>query len=441
MNNKKFYQRPIFWFILLFVYSVILVRHNNIGIYDTGYGRGWYYGDAFSDINVESASKFYMEHGLKRNYGLPTYKYTDTIPNNEFVYTHYPPMAEWIGGVFAKTTKHYDFKTMSIVPLLLSVVLFFMIFHILSVWLKNDIASFVGASLLVLSNYFIAWADDTHQHVYVEFYRWLFVYVWWFYLSSDKKNKWLVLLLAFSYAMMSLHSFEPYVYIAIITLGFPIALRQKLIRWEVALLLLTPVVCFAFRLWLSAEFLGSVQAMINDMTLAYKHRTGTDDRWSEIGRVMSFWDYIQALPETRLHRLGHFYSFPSLVVVMLAIIGLIELRRKYLAIYRVAIVIYIASISWMFIMPQHALIHIFTLRHIGIFLGLAMGLGIVAYWKIIVAHFHKRDYLLLSIHSVILIYSLTYFGINTFYFLYVKYGWCYPKFGTDNFELVNQFLW
>lgn len=441
MVSKRYYQRPAFWLILVFVYFVVLVRHAHIDIHEKGFGRGWYFGDAFSDINVESASKYYMEHGLKTNSGLPMYNYTDTIAGNEFVYTHYPPMAEWVGGAFAKITKHYDFKTLSLIPLCLSVLLFFMIYHILSVWLKNDIASFAGASLLVLSNYFIAWADDIHQHVFVEFYRWAFVYLWWLYLTSIQKNKWLVPALVFCYAMMCFHSFEPYVYIAIVIIGFPIALRKKLIRWEVLLLLAVPVACFVFRLWLSSRYLGSWDAMIQDMTLAYKHRTGSDDRWSEIGRVMSFWDYVQFLPETRLHRLGHFYSLPSLVVIMLGILGLVELRRMDNSMYRVAIVIYIAAISWMFVMPQHALIHIFTLRHIGIFIGLVCGLGMIKYKNIIAAHWQKKDYLFLSVHSVILLYSITYFAINTVYFLYIKYGWCYPKLGTDNFELTNYFLW
>jgi len=439
--TKRFYQLPVFWCMLFFVFSIILARHNKIGIYDQGYGRSWYNGDAFSDINVESAAKYYQEYGLRKNNGLPTYRYTDSIAGNEFVYTHYPPMAEWIGGIFAKITKHHDFKTLSFPVLFISLALFFLIYYILSVWLKNDIGAFIGASLLVLSNYFIPWADDIHQHIYVEFFRWIFVYGWWLYLSSEKKKILLIYALALSYAMMCFFSFEPYVYTAIIIVGFPIALKKRIVRWEVALLLAVPLVCFGLRLWLSSQYLGSFSAMLNDMTLAYKHRTGSDDRWSEIGRAMSFWDYIQLLPETRLHRLGHFYLFPSFVVIGLAILGLIDLRNKYNQIYRVAIVIYLASISWMLVMPQHALIHIFTLRHIGIFMGLTLGLGIVSFIKHIKAHWNKKDYLFLSIDVIVIIYSLTYFAINTVYFLYMKYGWFYPQFGTDNFELTNYFLW
>src|SRR5690606_752233 len=131
-------KKPIFWVIFLFVYSIIIFRHVNIDIHEPGFGRGWFYGDDFSDRNVESAAKYYMVHGLKSNYGLPTYFYTDTITGNEMVYTHYPPMAEWIGGAVAKLTKDYSFKTLSILPLVLSVFLFFMIYHILSQWIKSN---------------------------------------------------------------------------------------------------------------------------------------------------------------------------------------------------------------------------------------------------------------------------------------------------------------
>src|SRR5687768_381303 len=127
----KFYKRPVFWIILLFVYSIILVRHANIDIYGPGYGRSWYYGDDYSDRNVESAAKFYLDSGFAANNGLPNYLYQDDIPGNEVVYTHYPPMAEWIGGIVAKITKDYKFKTLSFLPLILSIALFFMIFHFL----------------------------------------------------------------------------------------------------------------------------------------------------------------------------------------------------------------------------------------------------------------------------------------------------------------------
>lgn len=439
-NTKKFYQRPVFWMVLLFVYAVIAARYTKIGIHDQGYGRAWYYGDNFSEANVESAAKFYMEHGFKPNAGLPTYSYLDTVSKNDYVYTHYPPMAEWIGGGVARVTGHYDDRVISLVPLALSLLLFFMIFYILARWLDHSHAAFIGASLLVLSNYFISWADDAHQHLYIEFFRWSFVYLWWLYLTTDSRKKYLLPVLAVCSAMMCLLSFEPYVYIGIVIIGFPWALKQKVIRWEVIVLLLVPVFAFGLRLYLNAEYLGGIAAMITDMKSALLNRTGASGAVSELQRSMDFSDYFHLLPQTRLHRLGHFYILPSLMVVLLGILGAIQLKKMNPVFFRVAMVIYIAVISWIFVMPQHALIHIFTLRHVGIFVGIVAGLGLIRYKTILVAHWKARKYVWLSGHAVLIVYSLVYAGINTVYFVYLKYGFLYPHLGTGNFELTDHFL-
>ncbi|KAA5533609.1 hypothetical protein F0919_13805 [Taibaiella lutea] len=438
-SNKKFYQRPIFWIIFFFVYAIIASRYVKIDIHDPGFGRSWYFGDSSSEGNVESAAKFYMEKGFRPNAGLPTYNHLDTIPDNDYVYTHYPPMAEWIAGVTAQITHNYKDHCTSVLPLLLSVVLFFMIFYILARWLNNDIAAFIGASVLVLSNYFISWADDTHQHLYIEFFRWSFVYLWWWYLTIHNK-KYIIPILAICSAMMCLLSFEPYIYILIIIIGFPLALRQKILRWEVIVLLLVPAFSFSLRLYLNAEYFGGFTAMLHDMKGAFLNRTGASADVSELQRTMHFSDYVYLLPKTRLHRLGHFYIFPSLVIILFGILGLIQLKKHFPSFYRIAVVIYIASVSWAFVMPQHALIHIFTLRHIGIFIGIVIGFGLIKYKEILVLHWKSKNYLLLSGHVIILGYSVFYIAINTVYFVYLKYGLLYPHLGTDNFELFDYFL-
>ncbi len=439
-TSKKFYQRPIFWIIFALVYTVIIARYCKVELHDTGYGRGWYYGDGFSEKNVESAARFYMEKGFKPNYGLPTYLYNDTTQGDEYVYTHYPPMAEWIGGMVAKVSGDYSDKTISLFPLVLSVFLFFMIFKILARWLNNDHAAFIGASILVLSNYFISWADDIHQHLYIEFFRWSFVYLWWLYLTKEDKKWHLIPVLVICYAMMCLLSFEPYVYTAIVVVGFPIALKKKVVRWEVALLLIVPVLAFGLRLYLNAAYLGSFAKMLEDMRGALVNRTGGAAETSELQRKMDFNDYFYLLPEVRLHRLGHFYIFPSLVVIFLSILGCIQLKKHNSVLFRMALVIYIAAISWIFVMPQHALIHIFTLRHIAIFIGMVIGFGLIRYRKMVTSHWNERQYLLITLDVIVIGYSIVYAAINTVYFVYLKYGLLYPHLGKDNFELIDHFL-
>jgi hypothetical protein len=437
MDNKKFYQRPLFWLIFLFAYSVIFFRYSNISIYESGFARGWYYGDNHSNGNVESAARFYRDHGFSPNAGLPTYQYNDSIAGNEYVYTHYPPMAEWVGGIISSVTGNASIKMISVVPLLLSILLFFLIYHVLAKWLKNDNAAFLGATLLVLSNYFIPWADDAHQHLYVELCRWGFVFLWWKYLTEEKKQPAAIVLLALLYAFMCLLSFEPYVYIAIIILGIPVALKQRIFRWEVVLLLLVPVFCFIIRLWLNTKHLGGFSNMLADIQGAFLNRVGADASYSELERKMTIKDYVLLLPKTRFHRLGHFFIFPSIVIIFLSFFGLRALKKFNPTFFRVAIVIYLASISWTLVMPQHALIHIFTIRHLGIFVGVTMGFGLIWYKNRVLDHFRQRNYLLLSLDALVITYSFIYFIINTFYYLYIKFGWFYPHFGNDKYELFD----
>lgn len=437
MDTKKFFQRPIFWVIFVFVFSVVLTRYFKIDIHEPGFGRSWYYGDNSSEGNVESAARFYKEHGYGPNAGLPTYNHLDEDLTNNYVYTHYPPMAEWLGGVSAKITGSHSDQFNSILPLLLSVVLFFMIFKVLGRWFDNSLASFIGASVLVLSNYFISWADDAHQHLYVEFFKWIFVYCWWLYLT-EKRPFYYILLLAFCYAMMCLFSFEPYVYIAIVIVGFPIALKQKVVRWEVAALLLVPVLAFGLRLYLNAQYLGGFSEMIADMKGALLNRTGRSAENSELERTMTFSDYIFKLPRTRLQRLGHFYIFPSLIVVLLGILGAVQIRKYNRTLFRLLVVIYIASISWVLVMPQHALIHIFTLRHLSVLIGMVSGFGIVRYYSLIKQHWQERKYAFLTIHTLLLAYTFSYIAVNTVYFVYLKYGYLYPNLGTDKYELLDS---
>jgi len=437
--TRPFYKRPAFWLIFLFVYAVIGTRYAKVGIHDPGFGRSWYYGDASSEGNVESAARFYMEKGFGPNAGLPTYAYTDSLPENDYVYTHYPPMAEWLGGLTARLSGHYTDQAISLLPLLLSVALFFMIYSILARWLDNDPAAFIGASVLVLSNYFISWADDAHQHLYIEFFRWSFVYLWWAYLT-EKRSAAVILVLAFCYAMMCLLSYEPYVYIAIIVVGFPLALKQKWFRWEVAVLLIVPVLAFGLRLYLNAAYLGGFDAMLADMKGALLNRTGAEAAASELARKMDFKDYFFLLPKTRLHRLGHFYIFPSLVLILLGILGALQLRKRNKVFFRVAIVIYLAAINWSFVMPQHALIHIFTLRHIAIFVGIVSGFGLIRYRAILLQHWQGRRYLYLTGHLVLIAYTVFYAAVNTVYFVYLKYGFLYPHLGRDHYELFDRFL-
>lgn len=436
----RFYRRPLFWFIVAFVFSMVLARYVKTSVFDTGYARAWYYGDAASCKNVVSASKYYLEHGFAKNSGLPVYEYNDTDSNNDYIYSHYPPLAEWTGGVIAKLTGRADERTLSLFPLLLSCLLFYLIYKNLQDIIPDDRVSFLGASLLVLSNYFIGWAHDIHQHVYVEVLKWWFVFAWWRYLRRPVNPAYLLPLLCLAYFCMGLLSYEPYVYIAIVIVGLSWVETKKIMTWPNVILLAMPVLAFSTRLYINYCYFGSLQAMLNDMYNSVLLRTGGEgNHASELGRAMRWDDYVFLLPKTRLHRLGHFYLFPSLVIVGLGLLGMWQLKKTNDHLFRIACVFYLAAFSWILVMPQHALIHIFTLRHMAIFLGLVLGYGMYAYAGLVRQHLQQKAIPFLVLHSVVLAYSAAYILVNTIYMLYLKFGYLYPMLGKESYELIDHF--
>lgn len=431
------HRKIIFWGIFIFCMSLIFVRYK-ISINDEGYGKAWYFGDAFSSNNVKSAAMYYQEHGFSSNDYLPTYNYQDSIVGNEFIYTHYPPLAEWMGGISTRLTGSHSEYVLSLLPVFLSILLFFLIFKVIEEITGYATESFIAASCLVLSNYFLGWASDFHQHVYIEFGRWLFVWIWWKYLKQQSTS-WIIPLLMLIYACICFVSFEAYVYIAIITVGFAWVLTKKIIRWEIALLLLVPVLMFSLRMYINYHHFHDWSTTIADFRHAYATRTGVTEGYSELGRKMTLRDYVYFLPQTRFIRLGHFYLFPSAVLIGLCITGLLKIKSLNKTLFQLCLVVYFSCISWTFLMAQHALIHIFTLRHLAIFVALTLGFGLVSYFEKLKIDFHKKNKSMFVLHVMMIAYSIVYFGINTFYFLYLKYGFMYPHFGTSTFEVTSMF--
>lgn len=75
-----------------------------------------------------------------------------------------------------------------------------------------------------------------------------------------------------------------------------------------------------------------------------------------------------------------------------------------------------------------------------IFMGVILGFGLIKYRYILAEHWHRRKYLFLAGHIIILAYTIFYVFINTVFFVYLKYGYLYPALGSDNFELFDHFL-
>ncbi len=429
--------------LFIFCFSLIIHRWQAISVYDHGFGKSWFNGDAFSSRNVISASKYFVDSGFCKTKLLPVFDYKTNYPNGYSVdipYTHYPPLADVTAGVFAKVFNTSNRNTLGVLPLLFSIGLFFLILKTLNLWIKNDRIALISAAILWLSNYFIAWADDLHQHVYVEFFRWLFCYLITIYYSSNTTNKIQVFLLAIIYLILSLLSFEPIVFIAIVIIGFSLLNKKPLFSWVNFILLSMPILGFGLHLYQNYLFFGNWQLVYKDFHDAFLIRSvgAVDipggDYWTnrslgigEIPRLIVLW----------IQRLGHFYIIPGSMFLMMAFFAMKKLKKENLNLFYIALILFLAGISWNFIMAKHAMIHMFTVRHMAIFYGLIIGFGMLEYIQYYKMLLNQKKWIWISLNSLFIAYSIGLILINHFYFLYLKYGFLYPYLGTDTFQFAK----
>ena len=143
---------------------------------------------------------------------------------------------------------------------------------------------------------------------------------------------------------------------------------------------------------------------------------------------MNGYDYFVKLPWERFCRLEYFFTLPSALIILVGIYGMYKIRQYNKELFKLAIVLYIASISWIIVMVQHALIHIFTTRHLGLFLAIASGFGIYYYYDLFKRLWQARSKWL-WLHIPLLLYAIGHAAYTTIFTLYLKFGLLYPHLG------------
>lgn len=113
-------------------------------------------------------------------------------------------------------------------------------------------------------------------------------------------------------------------------------------------------------------------------------------------------NYGCALEECLRYQLYRLLLYPHLPLYHFYKTSLIQ--------FKMAIIFFIAGIAWIFIMPQHAIVHTFTIKHLAVFVVFVSGYGLIKYIEL----FRQS---LLSIIRV--------------YYVYLKFGFAYPQFGTN----------
>lgn len=419
----------------IFCYSLIIFRWLNIPIADTTTeARVGVYGDAFSSRNVHSSAMWFKDMGYTKTKALPVFNYTGNFNQSGVeVYSHYPPLPDILGGMYARMLNTRDPYTLAIFPILLSVILFFFLQIVLKKIIPDPQAAFLSWIFLVISCYFICWADDLHQHLYTELLKWPYICILYCYFRKERK-KWMLPVLCCIYLIQSWITFEAIPFLAIVTVGFSFIFTKRIFTTTNLFLLLMPVTGVALHLLQNYLYFGDWQSVIGDMKTAFLKRT-TGEIDNELGRAVQSYDFVKMWTYEFWFRLGRMFSLPAISFIIIAVLALYHFYKQHRIHFKMAIVFFLAGISWILIMPQHAVVHTFTIKHLGVFVGFVTGTGLVQYRDAVKKHFLSGTYYWRPLHILFIFYTISGFVYNQGYYVYLKFGFGYPHFG------ISAHLW
>ncbi|MBL7739880.1 MAG: hypothetical protein JNK14_11705 [Chitinophagaceae bacterium] len=415
----------------LFCYCLILFRWLNIPIADAvTEARVGVYGDAFSSRNVHSAAMWFKDIGYTKTKGLPVFNYTGNLnQSGTEVYTHYPSLPDILGGVYARTLNTKDPYKIAVFPILLSIIFFFILQLVLKKILPDSKSAFISWVLLVISCYFICWADDLHQHLYTELLKWVYIYILYLYFTEQRK-RWMLPSLCMIYFVQSWLTFESIPFLAIITVGFFILFDQKLFSPACLLLLVMPIAGVALHLFQNYLYFGDWSAVIADMKAALLKRT-TGQAGNELGRAVQSYDFVKMWTYEFWFRMGRTFALPAISIIVIAAFALRSLYFHHRTHFKMAIIFFLAGIAWIFVMPQHAIVHTFTIKHMGVFVAFVSGYGILQYMELLKKHLVGRTFYWLAVHILFIFYTIGGFLYNQGYYVYLKFSLAYPRLGMD----------
>jgi hypothetical protein len=98
---------------------------------------------------------------------------------------------------------------------------------------------------------------------------------------------------------------------------------------------------------------------------------------------------------------------------------------------QVVAVLLVAAVSWHFVMPQHALVHMFTLRHYAMPFAIIFGVGVVYYAAYLKQLKVNKPVWLYAVHVPVIAVCVLYAGYEQLYLSILKYALVYPAWGKD----------
>ncbi|MFN4082086.1 MAG: hypothetical protein ACK4K9_00480 [Bacteroidia bacterium] len=414
--------------IFIFCFTCIGFRAVNVSIYDNSRARNGILGDGFSDVNVISSAKYFLDNGFSKTYWLPVHDYYPKSDVKPAVYTHYPALPNILAGLYARLFNSVNEPTLRIVPVLLAMLFFFIIYIVLNTILKDQQQALIGSAVLWLGNYFINYADNLHQHLYGEMLKWVFFYVLYQYHTKGSKSNVLLLVLVFIMILEVNISFEQPVFLGILTVGFSIIYQKNIFTKTSILCVLAVAFGFLLHLFQNALYFGNWVDAIDDFVKAYTFRaTGSEVEGYVKETDFTFAD-LWKIPFEWFNRMERFYLLPGWGLLAILLLSIYSLNRKP-ELKKILIAVFVASISWSLLMAQHAYVHGFTNKHFSIFVGLAAGFSIPEWIKKIKKDFSNGKPVMKLFHIILLLYISVMFLSQQVYEVWLKFSILYPHLG------------
>jgi hypothetical protein len=413
---------------IAFAYIIVFVRIIQVSMFDEGRARNQIFGDGYSDINTISSAWYFLDSGFTQTSFLPVHEYF-TMSGMPIVYTHYPALPNIIAGIVATLTQSRSEEVMRIFPLLLSSLLLVMMYKVLHRIFANNLLANGAFLLLVLSNYFIAWADNLHQHLYGELLKWVSIWLLLDYFTQPEKrikSLWLL------YAVMLLQvniSFEQAVFLGAMSAAASWFYQRSLFNYLTIGLFLSLVVGFMLHFMQNVIHFQSWQVAFDDMFGVLKYRTTGSAEGVHTGSEATYktWEMIK-LPIVWLNRMERFYLLPGWFVLVLYIYFFKPTHQQQ-AISKMIWILFIASVSWSLVMPQHAYIHNFTGKHFAVWYAVVATLAVYQYALFLKNRFNTLPIYYKVFNVLLVLYAFGMFLTQHVYELYLKFGLLYPMFG------------
>lgn len=412
------------WIIFIFCFAILISRTVSVSVFDNNKARSSVYGDGYSDINTISSAKYFLDSGFFQTAFLPVHDYYPELKGT-LAYTHYPALPNILAGFYATIFNTVNESVLRSVPLALAVLFFWFIFFVLYQVTQNRLQTLLGSASILLASYFIAWADNLHQHLYGELLKWLYFYLLYTYHNNASNNKRLLVAM-FAIMLVQVNiSFEQPVYLGILTLGFSVIFKKRIFTMETVGAASFVIVGFVLHLYQNAIYFNSWDLALTDMKEAFLFRTaGTETAKNIAEAAFGPKDYWQ-IPFKWFNRMERFYVFPGWAILIMAFWVMKDLRTKNINLYKMLWALFFASIAWTICMAQHGFIHIFVNKHFSIWYALIVALGLPIFIQKIKAAFVGNSLWPKLFYSLLCLYMLVMFVTQQVWMVYLKYGLAY----------------